>query len=545
MDRLMKDNVFIGFLKLLAVIFLTLHFFFWAANSAFGQITGVQQVDFEIADTSGQLAVFNFAEWKPGQGQWQSSVNGYFLQAHRHPDGYFKYLDLDPYVRTDSVGSGADADSSYCMTFNGDSSYVNCGGDAAFRALKDLTVSFWFKSMDAAQDDCWIFDYYEGTQDGWGVYIPSSAAGYISIPDDIDDSGERHYKTAISSNTWYHLAVVMNNLENKMYLDGLLVGSDTSSTDFWNSFNGTVYIGARRSSSGFFNGQIANVAIHGDGLDSSQVVQLANGEILTNNLIAYWPLSEASGGTAYDASGNGHDGTLTGFLPPGPAVDSAWVNKRAGDPNHNRTWGYHASGAVKSPVDISRPVYAANGSYASNPAYKYNSTTLHRRMLTQAGAITAWIKVPVAAKDSFTIFSVGDASADTYLRARYISGKIRAELVSAGTSKWSAITDNEVIEDDTWYSITLNHNGQTPRIWVGSATEEPKIPPQTLTESDQGYWLGDMSGLDNALIGASRNNGEYKDKGEFWIALFEAWSRAMTSEEIHDRRPPLLTTGVK
>lgn len=152
------------------------------------------------------------------------------------------------------------------LRFNGSSNYVNCVGPYA---LTDLTVSFWFRSDDVSTST-WIFNYYGGSGDAWGLRYSS---GNIFIYDDIDNADVALYSNTIQNATWYRVDVVMNALENKLYLNGVLVGSGTSSSAAWSSFSGTLYLGARHSSASFYNGLMIAPKIHNEAKDQTWVTK--------------------------------------------------------------------------------------------------------------------------------------------------------------------------------------------------------------------------------------------------------------------------------
>lgn len=75
-------------------------------------------------------------------------------------------------------------------------------------------------------------------------------------------------------------------------------------------FNSTI---ARES----FKGIINEVRIYGRALTKAEIKSLYDGQGVTGDLRGFWKLDEGSGDTAYDSSGNGNDGSLTG--------DPEWV----------------------------------------------------------------------------------------------------------------------------------------------------------------------------------------------------------------------------
>ncbi|MEA1996010.1 MAG: LamG-like jellyroll fold domain-containing protein [Gemmatimonadota bacterium] len=588
-------------------------------------------------------------------------------------DGNSGHLNLDPFERRDSIGSGAIADT--CITFNGDSSYVDFGTDAFLpmgNEPRTITGRFRYymsyEGADSSQASQCILRY--------GAWLPNGHF-YIKIIDQIthiipsvadtsfcilSHTNNLYGKRKVEKGVWYDFRVEMTETTLKTYLN------DTLDIDTVHTFNtvpcDTFYVGQWAAGHRMYKGQIADLKI-------------LNG---SGDCVFYAPMSEGSGVTAYDVSGNGHHGTLYNFLPPGPAVDSAWAHGAEGGDNYNRSYGYDTVGTQvvlntsfedgapgdpplpkdwgnnglesgegmldstyvltgsysyhinanadnegifqnlfprlvygskysvsvwlkrvsgtagisisswdgieysnnqssgyenyeevvstfiwkgwgqadlhlkavggtaefyidnisvrcidRVPARTDKPVYAANGNYAGNPAYKWQSTTLLRNLADdQAGAISCWIKSPTAGSDSGTVLCIGDTDGDTFLRLRVVAGKLAAECVSSGTSKWSAITDNAVVENGAWYSVTLNHDGVSPRLWAGSATGTPGIIAQTLTGGDQTAWFSDLGGLDNGRAGCSRFDGNTTDFWSGQLAKLEIHSRALMAGEINN-----------
>lgn len=141
-----------------------------------------------------------------------------------------------------------------------DGHYVEVGSANDY-PLTDLTVSFWMKAFGQTAAG-WIVNYYFGLADAWGLYFDTS--NNLLIYDDIDNAGATLYSTEIPLNKWIRVDAVMDSLENKLYIDGELVGSGTSSSDYWSSLSGLLYLGAKDSSGVLFNGLIMKPQIHNE-----------------------------------------------------------------------------------------------------------------------------------------------------------------------------------------------------------------------------------------------------------------------------------------
>ena len=116
---------------------------------------------------------------------------------------------------------------------------------------------------------------------------------------------------------WFYFTGVVDGSTAKMYINGELIGS-TSYIPF--ESNVDFYLGTYNSASGFFyNGKMSNAKIFNTALTAAQVADLYNNPEkvvptgVDNTALKLWlPMMEGAGTTAYDGSGNGNHGTISG-----------------------------------------------------------------------------------------------------------------------------------------------------------------------------------------------------------------------------------------
>jgi hypothetical protein len=116
---------------------------------------------------------------------------------------------------------------------------------------------------------------------------------------------------------WYHLVIVRDNLNFKMYVDGFL-NNQTAALDKDLYTSGVFDIGYHNNES-FFNGQIDDVRVYDRALSASEITDLYNGkEVSTEGLVGWWAMNEGEDGTCTggadvcDLSGNANHGTNMG-----------------------------------------------------------------------------------------------------------------------------------------------------------------------------------------------------------------------------------------
>jgi hypothetical protein len=160
----------------------------------------------------------------------------------------------------------------------------------------------------------------------------------VSDPTDIglrfiDQSGNTHDVRSTSvpnydDGNWHHVAAVYSNAQDagRLYVDGNLERSVTISGNVQIAqTNDELCIGgALGSAQRHFNGKVDEARIWSRALDQSEIVNnkcisLSGSE---PDLEGYWDLNGSSGGTAFDQSSNGNDGSLTNMTPSTDRVAS-------------------------------------------------------------------------------------------------------------------------------------------------------------------------------------------------------------------------------
>ena len=123
---------------------------------------------------------------------------------------------------------------------------------------------------------------------------------------------------SLALNTWHHVAFVYDGAQDRLYLDGSLVISRSSTGSIGNA-SGNPFIGAISRTDGFpvsFQGYIDTLRISDVARYSGASFLAPIGDLASDaNTQLLYNFDEASGSTTVaDLSGNGHTGTLgTGF----------------------------------------------------------------------------------------------------------------------------------------------------------------------------------------------------------------------------------------
>ena len=192
---------------------------------------------------------------------------------------------------------------------------VNDSMDIGSFSMSGNNATFVFNyNQDAAASSKFVFDN-EGARVSIGQGDVSGSFGIFT-----SSIGWRYFGS-FESSKWYGIAVIVEGSTAKCYANGVPFGDavDIGETlNFANVTNAT--IGARYSkNASYFNGQLAGFKIFNTALTAAQVADLYNNPEkvvptgVDNTALKLWlPMQEGAGTTAYDGSGNGNHGTISG-----------------------------------------------------------------------------------------------------------------------------------------------------------------------------------------------------------------------------------------
>lgn len=170
---------------------------------------------------------------------------------------------------------------------------------------------------------CWVKanalggDIIHKSYSGEGsIFLSTSAGGYVYRYG--PDANNGNYMSLQASNdlqldVWYHIVFVrdLDNMELTAYVNGVESASAVASYD--TVVGGTSELLFARGNNGNFDGEMCHISIWSRVLSATEIqaCMLTGLPDNTSELVGYWPLSEGSGDTAYDLSGNGYNALLT------------------------------------------------------------------------------------------------------------------------------------------------------------------------------------------------------------------------------------------
>jgi len=212
--------------------------------------------------------------------------------------------------------------SSYSLDFDGSNDIVTV---ANIGTLSSVTVEFWMYNTDSGNGGRYAQMVSRGANGSgwdWSVYLQSlSVANTLRW---VGPGGTTIDTNVIPLNTWTHIAVTCNNVQTKIYINGALIRTQ-STTNAMTNQTSSVMFGNDVSMSRPYRGRLSEIRIWNIIRSDSDISTYYNTTLVGNEtgLIGYYKLNSTSGSTAVDTSSSARNGTLSNFLLSG--ATSNWV----------------------------------------------------------------------------------------------------------------------------------------------------------------------------------------------------------------------------
>jgi hypothetical protein len=214
------------------------------------------------------------------------------------------------------------------FSFRSTSAYIEVPDSPSLDSTTDqLTVECWFNRQAAQGDWNSLISKSSGssTPDGYELrFSPNKPVGTIMVDPsypigDLPGSSQPTYPA------WHHYAWQFDGAALSLWLDGQMIAATNATGQIDANANGLT-IGAEAPGFRAFNGYVAEVRISSVARYRSAFTPQMRFSS-DSNTVALYHLDEGCGSTAYDASGNGNDGTIygssawsTNIIPSPPLV---------------------------------------------------------------------------------------------------------------------------------------------------------------------------------------------------------------------------------
>ena len=171
--------------------------------------------------------------------------------------------------------------------FNGTSNFIKVLDNDLLDLTQNLTLSAWISPNSVVNEQAVFGKGKISSQTGYSllhnVLIPEKTG--ISIQNQPIPVSEAHINSStLNLNTWYQLLGTYNGSELKLYLNGVLVKTTTTSLQLMPNSLTDLFIGCELSGFRFFNGKIDDVGIWNRALSQQEITQLFNQNQCTTNI---------------------------------------------------------------------------------------------------------------------------------------------------------------------------------------------------------------------------------------------------------------------
>ena len=196
--------------------------------------------------------------------------------------------------------------------FDGNNDTVIATNSSSLQPTSQMTVSAWVKKK---------IGYYGG-----GAVIRNNNQYFLDFSDNATTLrfGINGQWSMVNSGypddgAWHFITGIYDGTHTYRYVDGKLLGKTAYSGAIGTGGGWPLRIGAIPDLSSFFPGNIDDARIYNRALSPDEVKQLSE---WGPGPVGHWKMDEGNGGTAYDSSGNGNNGNITG---------ATWANGKYGN----------------------------------------------------------------------------------------------------------------------------------------------------------------------------------------------------------------------
>jgi hypothetical protein len=217
-----------------------------------------------------------------------------------------------------SASSGSSSET--FLNFDGTDDYVIIE-NASPAAPPNNTSRSGFAWIKAGAEGGNVFSWGERKSNNrWSILLGGGGIGVIGENNDVKFYG------SVELNTWVYVGATFDGSTLTLYLDGVVVKSQSMGTDYTTSENTPILIGKLpydEANGEYFKGGIDEVSIWNNALTTAEVLALYNSGsrldassnsgnyVSSSSLVGYWKFNEGTGTSVNDESGN-NNGVVNG-----------------------------------------------------------------------------------------------------------------------------------------------------------------------------------------------------------------------------------------
>lgn len=202
-------------------------------------------------------------------------------------------------------------DSHASLSFDGVDDRVDCGGDASLKISEEITVSLSIKCLSTGASVI----IGNGEYNTSGYYLEKTAEGKLKFYEKNLYGGGSLESTnpVFVINRWVEIAVTYDKAFVRMYLNGVQIREDAKTASMV-AGDANTFIGQYFAGSNFFKGKIKNARVFNRSLTATEIQNLHFNNIVPSGAVLNLDFENDTNATAYDKSGNGNHGTITGAV---------------------------------------------------------------------------------------------------------------------------------------------------------------------------------------------------------------------------------------
>ena len=336
-----------------------------------------------------------------------------------------------PTWATGKIGSG--------VTFDGSNDYITVTHNAVLNTSSAFTVETWIKftnSVTSLQDIIFKGIDTAGVENTT-FFLQQQTSGKIETGFTTSGSGFTFLDSTntLSLNTWYHIVGTYSAANNRLriYINGRLDNSGSAGGFTPDTNASPLLFGVGNTSSlRPFRGILDDVKVYNYERTPAQIAYDYN----RGGPVGWWKLDECQGGTAYDASGNGNNATITvGGSGTQTSVGTCATSSTA--------WGNGATGKFNSGIN-----FDGTDDYA---AFSTTDSTLT--------SISFWFKL-ISSTSNLTLLELPGFKIQPGFPGSTCNGCIRLFSHRATTDgEWH--TADSRITTGVWYHLVVTYDSSS------------------------------------------------------------------------------------
>lgn len=149
----------------------------------------------------------------------------------------------------------------WCLSFDGIDDFVNCGHHSSLVNLSDFTLMSWFKTSDLTVNQGILCREAAGSWQAYNIsFEPSKGFVFCGTTNCSAWDILVYVTNTVAANQWYHVAATRNNTEAKLFVNMVLIGTQSNPGLPQTGTTDDVYVGRRETQ--YMKGNLSLASIY-------------------------------------------------------------------------------------------------------------------------------------------------------------------------------------------------------------------------------------------------------------------------------------------